>query len=95
MGQGRLHLGWAVFGNIDVTLGLHGGGLVGRRLARARAGSVDVVFLLDGVVGLVVLESLVLPATVAAVASSIAVNKLLLSQGVQVAIGDGVSALKS
>jgi len=76
-----LHGGDGVSGDVDVGGGLNNGGVGGVVLARSVSGGVWVGGLGLGVVGLEVLNSSVGPATIATVASGVAINELLLGEG--------------
>jgi len=94
--EGRLHLGDVVGGDEGVLGDVDSGGrglLVVASSDLTATGGVGVDRLELGLVGLVVLESLVLPATVATVVGGGAGNELLLREGEELASGNLVSAL--
>ena len=93
-GESGLHLCDVVGGHESVAGDINSGGGTGVVLAaagRTVSGGVGVDRLELSIAGLVVLESLVLPATVATVVSGGALNELLLGEGEEVAGGNLVS----
>jgi len=92
--KGGLHLGNVIF--LDVGVGCDLGSSLALRIVLALAiqASVCVHRLKFGVVRLVVLEGLVLPATVASMVSGGAVHKLLLREGKKLSGSDLMSTLE-
>ena len=80
-----------VGGDVAVRLGLDAGVVGAGVLAGTVLGGVAVGRLVHGVVSLEVSEALVSPAAIAAVAGGVAINELLLGEGVEVAVGNALS----
>ena len=78
-----------VAGSLDVGL------FLGAVLAGLGLGSVGVVLLLNGVVGLPIVVSVSLKTTVATVGLWFAINELLLSERVKLVVLDGVGRFQS
>ena len=85
--QGGLHGRRRVSSHVGVALGLDGGGVGGIVFAGTVFGGVGIGSLGLSVVGLEVGDDLVGPATIAAVAAGVAVDVLLLGEGVELAVG--------
>jgi hypothetical protein len=94
-GEGSLHLVGTVFEDVSVPGSFNTGGGPGVVLAGTILSGVGVSGLSSGGTGDVVAESFVLPATVATVVGSGAVNELLFGEGEEVAGLDLVRGLHS
>jgi len=93
--EGSLHLGGVVSGDVFVALGLNAGVGLAAVGAGAVTGGVLPVGGKGGVMGLVVLVGLVLPATTATVAGGVAGDELLLGEVVEGTVSNSPLGLES